>query len=219
MTGRLLIAPEADGERLTLANGSASLRFVPRLGTTLPRYHLHVGRIVHASQELSLLRVQTTLLLGNDLTGQAELCDFQTGAGLDEDARAEALLQLVNAAVAHAGGSADLGEQLIAELPGWRNADGLSPFWQSLGARFYGGDPDAEQARLGDPWRSHLAALLPRQTVYLSFLGPDAAARLGQHVAAAVPIARALNAAGFDTSAHVRIDDGGPVFSRRLPAL
>ncbi|MEL4419719.1 hypothetical protein AAEH74_22490, partial [Shewanella algae] len=67
------IATEAGGQRLALADGSASLLLVPRLGLTLPRYHFHIGRVVHAAQELGLFRVQTTLLLGNDHTGQSEL--------------------------------------------------------------------------------------------------------------------------------------------------
>lgn len=212
MTDKLLVTPEADGERLALADGSASLRFVPRLGLALPRYHFHVGRIVHAAQELGLFRVQTTLLLGNDLTGQAELCDVQVHAAAQPDA----LSRLVAAAVAHAAAHTDRGDQLVVELPGWRDDAGTSPVWQALGARFYRRDPAAAEARLGAAWRSHLAALLPRQTIYLSFLGPDAEAHIGRQAASAAPLAQALAAAGFDAASHVRIDDGGPVLRLKL---
>ncbi len=215
MTERLIVTPEADGERLALADGAASLRFVPRLGLALPRYHFHVGRIVHAAQELALFRVQTTLLLGNDLTGQAELCDVQVDAAAPPDT----LPRLIDAAMAHAAAHGNRGDQLVVELPGWRDDNGASPVWQALGARFYRGDPTATEASLGHAWRSHLAALLPRQTIYLSFLGADAEAALGRHAAPAAPLAQALAAAGFDTSTHVRIDDGGPVLSRRLRAV
>ncbi|MDR7334518.1 arginine N-succinyltransferase [Roseateles asaccharophilus] len=214
MSERLVITPEADGQRLALADGSATLRLVPRLGLVLPRYHFHVGRVVHAAQELGLFRVQTTLLLGNDLTGQAELCDFQVSPALDETAQAEAWRRLVGAAIEHASPTAP---QLVAELPGWRDAAGQSPFWQALGARFYRGDPQQAQQQFGDAWRSHLAALLPRQTIYLSFLGTAAETRLSQPADSVSALAQALAEAGFDVSDHVRIDDGGPVLSRRLP--
>ena len=125
MTERLIVTPEADGERLALADGAASLRFVPRLGLSLPRYHFHVGRIVHAAQELALFRVQTTLLLGNDLTGQAELCDFHVDAAAPPDA----LPRLIDAAAAHATTHGDRGDQLVVELPGWRDDNGASPVW------------------------------------------------------------------------------------------
>lgn len=214
MTAPLIVTLEANGERLALADGSASLRFVPRLGLALPRYHFHVGRIVHAAQELALFRVQTTLLLGNDLTGQAEFCDLRVGA----TAQPDALPRLIAAAVAHAAAHRDRGDQLVVELPGWRDDAGASPVWQALGARFYRSDPAAAEARLGAAWRSHLAALLPRQTIYLSFLGAQAEARLGRYAVSAAPIARALGAAGFEVSSHVRIDDGGPVLGTRLGA-
>ncbi|RZL39394.1 MAG: hypothetical protein EOP35_03770 [Rubrivivax sp.] len=217
----LIITPAAVGERLALADGTASLRLVPRLGLgagqTLPRYHFHVGRVVHAAQELKLFRVQTTLLLGNDLTGQAELCDFQVSDALDAGRQADAWRHLVSAAVAHAqSNTADRGATLVAELPGLRNAAGESPFWQALGARFYRGDPLRAEQEFGEAWRSHLAALLPRQTIYLSFLGAEAEASVGQASASAAMLAQALAASGFEPSDHVRIDDGGPVLSRRF---
>jgi arginine/ornithine succinyltransferase subunit-like protein len=216
MSERLVVTAEARGQRLSLGDGSASLRFVPQLGLSLPRYHFHVGRIVHAAQELGLFRVQTTLLLGNDLTGQAELCDFQADSSLSEAAQAHAFSRLIDAAVDHAAGSAVRGESLIAELPGWRDAQGASPFWEAFGARLYRGDPAVAEARLGAAWRSHLAALLPQQTVYLSLLGAAAEAQLRRHAASAAALEKALTAAGFEPSDHVRIDDGGPVLSRRL---
>jgi arginine/ornithine succinyltransferase subunit-like protein len=220
MSERLVITPAAVGEHLALADGTASLRLVPRLGEgagqTLPRYHFHVGHIVHAAQELGLFRVQTTLLLGNDLTGQAELCDFQVADALDEGRQAQAWARLVPAAVAHAQGLTNRGSKLIAELPGWRNDAGDSPFWQALGARFYRGDPLRAEQELGEAWRSHLAALLPRQTIYLSFLGAAAEASLNRASASSAALAQALSASGFEASDHVRIDDGGPVLARRL---
>lgn len=211
------ITAEADGQRLSLASGAASLLLRPRLGLRLPRYHFHIGRVVHAAQELGLFRVQTTLLLGNDHTGHAELADIAMAPGLGEAAQTAALRQLVDAARGlMAERPHDFGDWLVAELPGWRDAAGTSPFWQALGARFYPGDPAEAEARLGPSWRSHLAALLPRQTVYLSFLGEPAEASLARVADSARAQQAALLAAGFQPAAHVRIDDGGPVLAWRI---
>lgn len=210
---------EPAGRRLALADGSASLLLVPRLGLALPRFHFHIGRVVHASQELGLFRVQTTLLLGNDHTGHGELAELQADPRLDAGAQTRALQQLVQAACELVSASPqDFGTALVAELPGWRDAAGASPFWQALGARFYAGDPAAAQARLGHAWCSHLAALLPRQSVYLSFMGEAAAARLAEPALTARPAFAALRAAGFQPPAHVRIDDGGPVLCWHAPS-
>ncbi|WP_161953190.1 arginine N-succinyltransferase, partial [Escherichia coli] len=67
-------------------------------------------------------------------------------------------------------------------------------------------------------WRSHLAALLPRQTIYLSYLGEAAEARLAQPADSALPALTALCAAGFQPATHARIDDGGPVLAWRFTA-
>jgi len=211
------ISAETDGQRFSLADGSASLLLVPRLGLTLPRYHFHIGRVVHAAQDLGLFRVQTTLLLGNDHTGQAELTDLRVAQGLAAAEQTAALWRLISAAqAAMAEKPADFGDWLVAELPGWRDAAGNSPVWQALGARFYAGDPLQAEARLGPAWRSHLAALLPRQAVYLSFLGEAAERRLAQPADAALAALAALQAAGFQPPAHARIDDGGPVLTWRI---
>lgn len=214
----VLISDESGGRRLALVDGTASLLLVPRLGLTLPRYHFHIGRVVHAAQELGLFRVQTTLLLGNDHTGQSELAELQFAPGLPAAKQTAALLHLITAARALLHDRPqDYGDWLVTELPGWRDAAGASPVWQALGARFYAGDPADAQARLGPAWRSHLAALLPRQTIYLSFLSEAAQQRLAQPEDAALPALAALRAAGFQPAVHARIDDGGPVLAWRIP--
>lgn len=199
------VSREAGGLRLTRAGASALL--VPRIGLQLPRYHFRLGRVVHAAAELGLFRVQTTLLLGNDHTGAAELTQLTPTAELPElIAAAQQLLR---------ERPADFGDTLVCELPGWRDAHGHSPFWQALGARFYPGDPAEAEGRLGPDWRSHLAALLPRQTVYLSFLGAAAESHVLDAPDAHKPALAALLAAGFQPPVHARIDDGGPVLAWR----
>jgi len=200
------VTQEAAGLRLELQGASALL--VPRIGMSLPRYHFRLGRVVHAAAELDLFRVQTTLLLGNDHTGAAELTQLQSSPELPQlIAAAQQLLR---------ERSTDLGDTLICELPGWRDAQGESPFWQALGARFYPGNPAEAEARLGPEWRSHLAALLPRQTVYLSFLGEVAESHVLDVPDAHKPVLTALKAAGFQPPVHARIDDGGPVLAWRI---
>lgn len=214
-----LVTQEPGGQRLSLADGSASLLLVPRLGLKLPRYHFHIGRVVHAAEELGLFRVLTTLLLGNDHTGQAELAEWRVAPDLPRPAQTPALVRLITAAhTLIRERPSDYGDGLVAELPGWRDAAGASPFWQALGSRFYAGDPADAQARWGEAWRSHLAALLPRQTIYLPFLSDEAQSRLAHPADAWRPALDALLATGFQPPAHARIDDGGPVLAWRGPA-
>ena len=84
---------------------------------------------------------------------------------------------------------------------------------------FHAGDVQAEAARFGaEAWRAHVAALLPRQPVYASFLPAEAQAAIGACADAARPLRAALEAAGLHFHDHVRIDDGGPVLEGRPDA-
>lgn len=202
--------------RLQTADGRARATLARAWGLDLPRPYFHLGRVVHASAELGLFRVQPTLLLGHDLTGANALGDWDWGGCAPGAEQAAALAELLaQARTALAGDAATL----LVELPGWRGADGRSPFWDALGARFYPGDPTEARARLGEAWPQQLAQLLPRQTVYASFLGEAAERTLGRVAAEAEPWLPVLAAAGFQPSPSLCVDDGGPVWVRRPPPL
>lgn len=204
--------PDADLHITATGPGGtvASLRLRPPIGLQRPRYWYRVGCAVHAAAELQLYRRQTTLLLCNDLTGACELLDLAMAPGAEAALQAvlQAALEVVDAHPPTQGAT------VIAELPGPRDEQGRSPFWQGLGRHFYGGDPREVQRQQGDAWCSHVAALLPRQPLYASFLPEAAQAALAQTPAALQPLRQALEAAGLRWRHHVRIDDAGAVLER-----
>jgi arginine N-succinyltransferase len=205
---------DADGRTL------ATARLAYSIGLDVPRYWFHVGCMVLAAAELRLFHRQRTLLLCNDHTGAAELRDVTLDAAAGVDAARGAVRRLVGGAVdalrdAASAGHA-VGSTLIVELPGIRAAAARAPFWDALGRHFYSGDPDATAARVGPEWRTHVAALLPRDPLLVSFLTPEAQAALGQPAPAAAPLAAALAAAGLHPGGYVTIDEGGPVYECTL---
>jgi arginine/ornithine succinyltransferase subunit-like protein len=193
-------------QSLEVYGGRARLR--ASIGTETPRWWYHLGLAVHAAPELNLMHRQRTLILGNDLTGAAELDAIElTG---DPVTACAALVQQAKTLLHAEPGI--WGCSLVVELPGARDADGVSPFWQSLGRHFHGGNTQAEAARLGgEAWRNYIAALLPRQRLYASFLSDDAQAAIGCARADLQPLRSALEMAGLRFAHQVRIDDGGPV--------
>jgi len=211
---RLLLAADATGQPV------ATLRLCPGTGLAAPRYWYHVGCAVHAAAELQLFRRQPTLLLGNDLTGATELLDLAMAA--DAGAAMTALVRHAIAAAAELVINTDTNTAkpgpmtVFAELPGAVDGSGASPFWAGLGRHFYTGDPRAAAARHGDAWRSHVAALLPRQLVYTSFLPDDAQAVIGAAAPQTLALRTALERAGLQYRQHVRIDDAGPVLECTL---
>jgi arginine N-succinyltransferase len=196
----------------------AALRWRLSPSVRSPRFSFHVGCRVHASPELGLYQTHNTLQLGNDHTGQPELLELAHLPSLDVSQAGHALLALLRAAwrelPASPGGASGW---MTVELPGQRDGQGRSPFWEGLGAWVFPGHPQESQARWGDRWWAELASLLPQTTLYLTVMSLSlraAVARVGEpgriH-------AQALRDAGFVSSQHVRIDDGGPILMQAMP--
>ena len=216
-------APAAAGEVWLVAQAAAlddepgallgALRLRQAIGMDLPRVWYHVGCTVHAAPELGLFHRQRTLMLGHDHTGASELADIawaRDDVALSDQAATlhllvqAALLLLASRRRQHA-------DRLIAELPGPRDSAGASPFWHGLGRHFFGGDPLAAAATHGPAWRTYVAALLPRQPVYTSFLPAAAEAAIAHSQPSAVLLREVLEEAGLRYSHHVNVEDAGPV--------
>jgi len=186
----------------------AWLHVQPEMGRSRPRYHFHLGRVVHAAAELGLYQVQPLLLLGHDATGECELSAW----GGDESLWPA----LVQHALSVLRAMRPAGTLVVAELPGWRDAQGHSPFWQGLVRHFAPQVAPGQVERLGPAFTSHLGPLLPRQPVHGALLPAATQAVLGRAADSAQPWRETLQAAGFADWRHLRIDDGGPVWARPL---
>ena len=227
-------AVAAAGETLLVAQAAApddepavllgALRLRRAVGLGLPRVWYHVGCTVHAASELGLFHRQRTLMLGHDHTGASELADMAWAHDdvplADQAATLHLLVQ--SALLLMARDRMQYAARLIAELPGARDSAGQSPFWHGLGRHFFSGDPLAAAQAHGADWHTHVAALLPRQPVYTSFLPAAAEAAIGQAHPAALLLREVLEHAGLRYGHHVNVDDAGPVLEGTtddLPSL
>ena len=88
-----------------------------------------------ASQELNIHREIPTLFLANDLTGNSELCSLFLQAGQRSGVNGRLLSKARFLFIAE---FAELfGDKVIAEMRGMSDANGRSPFWESLGRHFF----------------------------------------------------------------------------------
>lgn len=211
-------APEpADPPRML-----ATLLVIDQVGLQEPRHWFHLGRALHSSVELGLFRLQPTLLLSSDLCGAAELAELRADTG-----RAEAPHLLLEATLAWLAmrrvraerrGAVAPGARVFAELPGMRDAHGLSPVWQGLGQHCLPMSPAQAERRFGAAWVRGLAPLLPRQPVMVALLSDAAQQALSRPADDAQPWADALAAQGLHAGEHVTVFDGGPVHEGHLDA-
>ena len=88
--------------------------------------------------------------------------------------------------------------------------EGDSPFWDSLGRRFFGmgfKDADTFNSLNGNQF---IADLMPKHPVYVALLSDAAQAVIGLPHPRGVPAMRMLEAEGFRYDGYVDIFDGGP---------
>ncbi len=181
-----------------------------------PRYSFRTGVVVHASAEMAMFKALQTLALGNDTTGATELLLPTQLACLSD----WALAPLIQAMLWHV---ADLPQRfaphVVCELPGIGERGITAPFWHALGRHFYAGPLPADHDLFAGYERSAIGRLMPRHTLYSSFLGATAQTCIGQISPTAVRLRDALLAHGLRFRQHVNMFDGGPILEATLGDL
>ena len=171
-------------------------------------YSYRVGLAVHASQELNVFTQTQTLFLTNDHTGHSELCSLF----LEPDYRRDRNGHLLSKSrfMFLAQHRQRFSKKLIAELRGVSDDNGQSPFWESLGRRFFSMEFSQADFLTGIGKKSFVAELMPKHPLYTSFLTPDAQAAIGQTHPHTLPARRMLEGEGFRYEGYVDIFDAGP---------
>jgi len=171
-------------------------------------YNYRVGTIVHASEELNVYTKHDTLFLSNDHTGFSELCslflhpDYRVNknGGFLSKCRFLFLAEFPEL----------FAKTVVAEMRGVSDADGRSPFWESLGRHFFSIDFAEADYRTGVGQKAFVAELMPKYPVYIDFLPKEAQEVIGQTHENTRPALAMLQSEGFRYEGYVDIFDAGP---------
>jgi len=149
-----------------------------------------------------------TLFLSNDHTGSSELCSLF----LDPDWRKEGNGYLLSKSrfLFMAAFRDRFNEKVVAEMRGVIDETGFSPFWQSLGERFFSMEFSKADYLCGTGQKAFIAELMPKHPIYTYFLSPEAQAVIGQVHPQTAPARAVLEKEGFRYRNYVDIFDGGP---------
>ncbi len=178
------------------------------VGKREPWYNFRVGLTVSASQELNIHREIPTLFLANDLTGNSELCSLF----LHADHRSGLNGRLLSKArlVFMAEFRQLFGPKVIAEMRGMSDAEGRSPFWESLGRHFFKMEFSQADYLTGVGNKAFIAELMPKFPLYTCFLAEAARDVIGKVHPNTEPALAMLKAEGFSYQGYVDIFDAGP---------
>ncbi|MEJ5064742.1 arginine N-succinyltransferase [Erwinia sp. MYb375] len=178
------------------------------VGLQDPWYNFRVGTQVHASKELNVYNMLPTLSLSNDHTGSSELCTLF----LDPDYRngKNGYLLSKSRFLFMAGFRQHFMQKVVAEMRGVIDEQGQSPFWDSVGSRFFSMSFSDADYLCGTGQKAFIAELMPKHPLYIDYLSDEARSVIGQVHPHTAPARAVLEAEGFHFQNYVDIFDGGP---------
>ena len=201
---------EEDGELL----GTASI--FTNLGVERPFYSYRISRDAKVSPELGVKVELDLLFLVNDYHGDSELGTLF----IERKARGGGRGRLLSFArlMLIAADPIRFGPKAMAEIRGFTDEEGKSPFWDAVGSKFF-----HMEYRKADSLsaRDHrfIADLMPRYPIYVSLL-PDAARNvIARPHPDAEPALAMLRSQGFRYNNVVDIFDAGPTVEAFIDQL
>ena len=183
------------------------------VGLKDPWYNYKVNTQVHASRELDVYTRIKTLTLCSDYTGHSELCTLFLTPEYRKSYNGHLLSKCRFLFMAAHEPLFD--DNIIAELRGYSDENGESPFWEALGRRFFAVDfveADQQVSR----GKSFIAELMPRNAIYTNLLPAKAQSVIGQTHQDTVPARKLLESEGFRYTGYIDIFDGGPVLETEV---
>ena len=187
------------------------------VGLDEPFYNYRIGTLVHSSHELKVFTRMDTLYLSNDLTGASELCSLFLHPDYRDGYNGKWLSKsrfLFIAQFQHL-----FTEKLIAEMRGYQEEDGRSPFYEGLGRHFFKMDFNHVDHLTALGKKSFIAELMPRQPLYVTYLPSDAQKVIGCVHRSTEPARRLLEQEGMHYEGYIDIFDAGPVLQARISEL
>lgn len=180
----------------------------PEIGRPFGFFSYHVDRLVQHSAQIEFGLDCTVLNLSNAYTGLTEVGtlavspDLRKGGAGRLLARARYMLMACFPEL--------FADRVIAEMRGWQDAQGESPFWSAVGERFFRMDfakADVISAVKGAEW---IASLMPKFPIYADLLPDAARACIGKaHDTSAIAMAMLMKE-GFRYDGYVDVFDAGP---------
>lgn len=108
---------------------------------------------------------------------------------------------------------------VIAELRGWIDEQGESPFWNAIGAHFFGMSYDEADRLCGIGSNQFITELMPKYPIYTNLLSEEARLSLGRPHKATQRAMDLLLEEGFVYENLIDIFDGGPLVRGEIAQL
>ncbi|PJE79026.1 Arginine N-succinyltransferase [invertebrate metagenome] len=186
------------------------------VGLSNPWYNYRIEKQVHSSTELGIYSDIETLSLCSDHTGHSELCTLFLMPAMRRSYHGHLLSK--SRFLFMAAHTQRFSDNIFAELRGYSDLNGESPFWNGLGRHFFHMDfNDADEHVGSSP--HFITDLMPRHPIYTNLLPKAARTIIGQTHDNTVPARKMLESEGFEYNHYINIFDAGPLLDAKLKAI
>lgn len=187
------------------------------LGLKEPWYNFHIGTQVHSSEPLNVYKSLPTLYLSNNHTNCSELCTLF----LDPDYRLNKngkFLSKIRFLFLSAFRQY-FEETIVAEMRGFSDENGRSPFWDAVGHKFFDMEFTKADYLSGTGKKAFIAELMPRHPLYVDMLPDEAKAVIGAVHPNTEPAYNLLIEEGLRYKGYVDIFDAGATLQADIENL
>lgn len=184
------------------------------IGAYPPLYHFHKSRHLHYSPSLNMQRELEILSLCNEYAGVSEVCSLYVKPEYRQS-HAGRLLSKVRFLF-----MADFPEffasRIIAEMRGYEDESGHSPFWRWIQKQFLPIEFATIDRLVGLGQRGFIAEMMPRYPLYLNMIDAQAREVIGRVHKNTQPALAMLKREGFDNRGYFDLFDAGPTVEAKL---
>jgi arginine N-succinyltransferase len=191
--------------------GSAAV--YPKVGTEYGFFSYKLSQLKHRSDVVAINREIPVLNLVNDFTGWTEVGSLVVAP----EARRGGLGRLLARSryLLIAQFPELFGEHVFAEMRGWQEEGGRSPFWSAVGERFFDLEFAAADRLSAVEGSRFIQELMPKHPIYLQLLEQAARECIGRPHASSRAAMELLLKEGFRYEGYVDVFDAGPQVQAR----
>lgn len=180
----------------------------PCVGTERPFYSYQISELSHVSRSTGRRVTHRMLSLVSSMTGASEVGGLLLDPALRRRGAGKLLARSRYLFIARHREM--FAARVFAELRGYQDASGASPFWEAVGRHFYDMDFIEADRLSGIPGHPLIEELMPKYPIYINMLPPAAQEAINRpHDDGRAALAM-LEAEGFVSGDHVDIFDAGP---------
>ncbi len=190
---------------------------IARVGGFDPFYTYEVRRERLVHQPLGIDHEMDVLHLKLDHKGPSEVCTLSLRPEFRRAGRG--LLLSLSRFLFMACFPQRFDERVIAELRGFTNEAGLSPFWEAIGRHFFAQSFARADFLSGIGQKDFIHDLMPKYPIYTATLPEEARAVIGRVHRDAEPALKILLSQGFERTKEVDIFDAGPLVAASRPSI